>query len=183
MIATPVLGPNGMTNVTFNVPTVIMPPVVDIQNNSMQAHQGSPTAAAKGAAIPSTANTSKEELPLDLSKKNSESSTKKHGARIETVSSPDDSLHKEMEEQPEDLSTKASKSPVQSLPSRPSTPISQSGSHRSSPSCSRLEPPMQTHPAMPNAALMAAAAAVMLPQQAAAFHASCTTRCSINGSH
>ena len=175
VIATPVIGPNGVTNVTFNVPTVIMPPVVDMQSNSVQAHQGSPTAAPKSNATPTASSTGKGELPLDLSRKNGESSPKKSTVKVETVSSPNAAVKKEVEDEgPEDLSTKSSikssKSPVQSLSSRPSTPISQAGSHRSSPGSSRLEPPMPTHPSMPNAALMAAAAAAaMLPNPAATF--------------
>ena len=177
VMATPIVDVNGVTKVTFNVPTMIMPPVLEMPNNSLQAHQRSPTTAGKGSATPSsTASNSKEELPLDLSKKNSESPVKSENVKTETAASPDGVVKKEKEEEeePEDLSTKSSikssKSPVQSLSSRPSTPVSQTGSQRSSPGSSRLEQPLPTHAVIPNHALMAAAAAAaMLPKQAVAF--------------
>ncbi len=195
VIATPFLGPHGLTNVAFNVPTVFMPPVVDIQNSAAPGFQGSPPAANKTPITTSTPATSaaKEELPLDLSKKSTEDSTKKQD-KNETISSPTSKTpnkKKESECEPEDLSTKSSskssKSPVQSLSSRPSTPVSQAGSHRSSPGSSRTEPALPVgvstgvvppatvppHPAavLPSPAFMAAAAAAaaMLPHQAAAF--------------
>ena len=179
VMATPIVDVNGMTKVTFNVPTMIMPPVLEMPNNSLQAHQRSPVAAGKSStttpSATATSSSSKDELPLDLSKKNSESPVKNQRTKAEATSSPDGSVKKETdEEEPEDLSTKSSikssKSPVQSLSSRPSTPVSQAGSHRSSPGSSRLDQPLPTHPVLPNPALMAAAAAAaMLPQQAAAF--------------
>ena len=111
VMATPIVDVNGVTKVTFNVPTMIMPPVLEMPNNSLQAHQRSPTTAGKGSATPSsTASNSKEELPLDLSKKNSESPVKSENVKTETAASPDGVVKKEKEEEeePEDLSTKSS---------------------------------------------------------------------------
>ncbi len=187
VIATPFIGPNGLTNVTFNVPTVIMPPVVDMQNNAAQAHQTSPAAVPKVNSTPpetpSCAPASKDELPLDLSKKTEESSPRRTGVKVETGASPGIRSASERLE-PEDLSAKSSsKSPVQSLPSRPSTPVSQAGSQRSSPGSSRLDPaltPVAPHPVLPNPALMAAAAAAMLPQQAVAFSQMAAAAAAVN---
>ena len=192
VIATPVVGPDGLTNVTFNVPTIVMPPVLGIPpTNSVQAHQGSSPTTNKPAAAAGSAGSAATggELPLDLSKKKEGDEDSSSPSKRSDNSSPAEMkpliVKNERDQEPEDLSTKSSsksaKSPVASLSSsRPSTPGSQAGSQRSSPAANRLEQhaspqlvpgiPGLPHPAMVNPALLAAA---MQSQQAqvAAFSA------------
>ena len=82
VMATPIVDVNGVTKVTFNVPTMIMPPVLEMPNNSLQAHQRSPIATGKGSAtLSSPASNSKDELPLDLSKKKQRVTSKEAGCK------------------------------------------------------------------------------------------------------
>ena len=118
VLATPVMAPNGVANVTFNVPTVIMQPVIAMPN-MVKAHQSQAEGGPNGKSC--------VDLPLDLSvkkdddeeKDEEDAETSKTGTA--TSEEKSDAPKKVKEEQPQDLSKPKTGSPVTSPAGTPKT--------------------------------------------------------------
>ncbi len=142
MLSTPVMTPSGVTNMAFNVPTVVMQSL--LLPNMFQAHQTQPTNPASETPQMSPTKTGKEDQPLDLTIKR-ESVKRIHSPPVNRSSTPKLNSSDGKEEQPQDLSVKKSpkSSPAPSI-EFPATATSPGcGSRRSTPG-SQSEPSLQS---------------------------------------